>query len=279
MTSMSLPRSMWFHSASFALSRECHGFKLFQCTLFSPHVTHSVPLRLCILFSMYIVIHVESKADTMFGWFESIVYGETSSAWHCGVIVLQERIMSACSAWHCGVVASETRTPLSSEKCSMFWTSLRLTLWSAWVRVNISMGIQSMAQTPLMVRCLFNACVHCKDKPFVVRDSIVLMSSTPNCRSGQSEVAAVMSWCLFGNADTAATDRHQEHVLLWLQCWPPPCSPPCSCHAAEDELFWRSLCPNRLWFNVHFRCPLYSACSIFHSIAVWWSSECVLSHI
>ena len=25
------------------------------------------------------------------------------------------------------------------------------------------------------------------DKPLVVRDSIVLMSSTPNCRSGQSE--------------------------------------------------------------------------------------------
>ena len=48
-------------------------------------------------------------------------------------------------------------------------------------------------QTPLMVRCLFNACVHCKDKPFVVHDSVVLMSSTPNCRSGQSEVAAVMS--------------------------------------------------------------------------------------
>ena len=47
-----------------ALSRECHGFKLFQCTLFSSHVTQRVPLRLCILsmlFSMYIIIHVESK--------------------------------------------------------------------------------------------------------------------------------------------------------------------------------------------------------------------------
>ena len=64
---MSLPRSMWFHSTSFALSRERYGFKLFQCTLFSPHVTHSGPLRLCIMLSMYIVIHVESTADTMFG--------------------------------------------------------------------------------------------------------------------------------------------------------------------------------------------------------------------
>ena len=46
---MSLPRSMWFHSTSFALSRECHGFKLFQFTLFSPHVTLCGLLRLCIL--------------------------------------------------------------------------------------------------------------------------------------------------------------------------------------------------------------------------------------
>ena len=47
--------------------------------------------------------------------------------------------------------------------------------------------------TPRMDRCSVNARVHCMSKPFVVRDSIVLMSSAPNCRSGQSEVAAVMS--------------------------------------------------------------------------------------
>ena len=64
---MCLPRSMWFHSTSFALSRECYGFKLFQCTLFSSHVTASSPLRLYIMLSMYIVIHVESTAGTMFG--------------------------------------------------------------------------------------------------------------------------------------------------------------------------------------------------------------------
>ena len=57
------------------------------------HVTPSGPLRLCIMLSMYIVIHVDSTADTMFGWFESMVYEETSSAWRCGVIVL-----SLCSS-------------------------------------------------------------------------------------------------------------------------------------------------------------------------------------
>ena len=66
----------------------------------------------------------------------------------------------------------------------------------------------SMALPPQHARSQFNACVHCMNKPFVVRDSDVLMSSTPNCRSGQSEVAAVMSYCLFGDADTSATDRH-----------------------------------------------------------------------
>ena len=34
-TSMSIPKSMWFLSTSFALSRECYGFKLFQCLFFS----------------------------------------------------------------------------------------------------------------------------------------------------------------------------------------------------------------------------------------------------
>ena len=34
-TSLSISRSMWLPSTSFALSRECHGFKLFQCLFFS----------------------------------------------------------------------------------------------------------------------------------------------------------------------------------------------------------------------------------------------------
>ena len=97
--------------------------------------------------SMYIVFLLmwHTKLVTMFGWFDSIVYEETSTAWHCGVIVLQEQIMSACSAWHCGAVASETRHRCPSWECSIFQTSLRPTLWSAWVGVSISMGFSSMA--------------------------------------------------------------------------------------------------------------------------------------
>ena len=45
------------------------GFKLFQCTyVVLSHVKHQcVPLSLLMSSSMYIVIHLESKADTMFG--------------------------------------------------------------------------------------------------------------------------------------------------------------------------------------------------------------------
>ena len=63
---MSLPRSMWFHSTSFACLVSAMVSNYLN-VYFSPHVTLSDLLRLCILSSMYIVIHVESTADTMFG--------------------------------------------------------------------------------------------------------------------------------------------------------------------------------------------------------------------
>ena len=122
---------MWFHSRSFALSRECYGFKLFQC-VFSHVTSKRSPMRLWIVWSMYIGTHVESKADSIFRlirvyglwreilrltlWSECssrsmsscmlhcwvIAFGpETCSAWHCGVIAFGPE---TCSAWHCGVI-------------------------------------------------------------------------------------------------------------------------------------------------------------------------------
>ena len=44
-----------------------------------------------------------------------------------------------------------------------------------------------MTFPPRLVLSSFIECVHCMDKPIVVRDSIVLMSSTPSRRSDQSE--------------------------------------------------------------------------------------------
>ena len=42
---MSLSRSMWFYSTSFVLSRECYGFKLFQCVWFSHVTPNRSPMR------------------------------------------------------------------------------------------------------------------------------------------------------------------------------------------------------------------------------------------
>ena len=65
---MSLPRLCGFLLTSFALSRECYGFKLFQCTLlFSPSCDTWWSIEIVNNVSMCIVIHVESTADTTFG--------------------------------------------------------------------------------------------------------------------------------------------------------------------------------------------------------------------
>ena len=65
---MSLSRSMWFHSTSFALSRECLFLMVLNCfnVYVLPHVTLCGPLRVYI-FSLCIRMHVESTADTMLG--------------------------------------------------------------------------------------------------------------------------------------------------------------------------------------------------------------------
>ena len=94
------------------------------------HVTSNrSPVRLWIVWSMYIRIHVESKADTMFRWFESMVYEETSSAWHCGVNVLRDPCLCACSAWHCGVIAFRQET-CSAWHCGVI--AFRQETCSAW---------------------------------------------------------------------------------------------------------------------------------------------------
>ena len=141
-TSMSLSRSMWFHLTSFALSREWYGFK---CVWLSHATPNRSPMRLWIVWSMYIRIHVESKADTMFRWFESTVYEETSSAWHCGVNVLRPPCLRACSAWHCGVIAFRPET-CSAWHCGVI--AFRPETCSAWhcgvycLYVHVFYGIQ-----------------------------------------------------------------------------------------------------------------------------------------
>ena len=52
-------------------------------------------------------------------------------------------------------------------KCSMFMASLRLTLWSAWVRVNPAR--ECLCLTLSMLYGIYCMCVHCMTKPLVMQ--------------------------------------------------------------------------------------------------------------
>ena len=98
-----------------------------------------------------------------------------------------------------------------------------------WSLGDSSHGNPVYGQTPLMVPCLLNACVHGKDKPFVVRDSIV------SCLLRQFVDLASQKWLLSCPDVCLGTLTPLQPIVTKNMCF--SCSPPCGCHAAEDELF------------------------------------------
>ena len=98
--------SLTTNPPSHSLSRECQVSNYFNVYTCLPHVEQRFHLSMSILFSMYIWIHQEYMAVTMFGWFESML-----NAWCHPPISVEwwsdwDRIMRACSAWQCGLAIS-----------------------------------------------------------------------------------------------------------------------------------------------------------------------------
>ena len=125
------------HMLCLVSAKFSHYFNIHMCL---PHVEQPFHLSMFILFlctyefieSLRLTRCLGDSNLCSMSWRPPPVIVEWQSDWG--------RIMRACSAWHCGVDPSRIQSWFQIPKCSRFVTSLRLSLWSAWVRVNSSMG-------------------------------------------------------------------------------------------------------------------------------------------